>query len=204
MALRIGITGNIGAGKTTVCRDFERLGVPVYYADVRAKELMNENPELRRSIADDFGVESYGPDGALNRPYLAERVFNDPAALARLNAYVHPTVAADAAAWHGRQTAPYTLHEAAILLEIGSREHYDGMIVVACPYPIRMARVMVRDGISETAFAARADKQWSDDRKEAAADFLIRNDGHHLLLPQVLATDRQLRQRAHQSLPAGV
>ncbi|PPK86412.1 dephospho-CoA kinase [Neolewinella xylanilytica] len=204
MALRIGITGNIGAGKTTVCRDFERLGVAVYYADVRAKELMNENPVLRRSIVNDFGPDSYGPDGRLDRAYLAERVFTDPAALARLNAHVHPTVAEDAAAWHRRQRGPYTLHEAAILLEIGSRDQYDGMIVVSCPYPIRMARVMQRDGISEEDFAARADKQWTDERKAAAADFLIHNDGRQLLLPQILATDRQLRRRAHQSLPAGV
>ena len=198
MALSIGITGNIGAGKTTVCRDFERLGVPVYYADHRAKELMNENERLRDLIQQDFGKEAYGPDGRLDRGYLARLVFNDPAALARLNGYVHPIVAADARDWQHRQQSPYTLHEAAIILEIGSRDRYDALIVVSCPYPIRQARVMQRDGIDAAAFAARADKQWSDERKDAAADYLVLNDGQHLLLPQILRIDGQLRGRSHQ------
>ncbi|WP_116105484.1 dephospho-CoA kinase [Lewinella sp. IMCC34191] len=204
MVLSIGITGNIGAGKTTVCRDFERLGVPVYYADARAKELMVEHPDLKGAIVADFGQESYTSAGQLDRAYLAQRVFNDPAALQRLNSYVHPVVAEDARAWHHRQTAPYSLHEAAIIYEIGSGEAYDAVIVVACPYPTRLERVRQRDGIDEAAFAARADKQWSDERKEAAADFLIHNDGKALLLPQILRIDRQLRQRAHQSPPVGV
>ncbi len=204
MPLSVGITGNIGAGKTTVCQDFERLGVPVYYADARAKELMHEDHHLRQLITGDFGTESYTAEGILDRAYLAGRVFSDPAALARLNGYVHPVVAADAAEWHHRQTAPYTLHEAAILLEIGSRDQYDAVVVVACPYRTRMARVMQRDGITEADFAARADKQWTDERKEAAADHLIINDGRRLLLPQILHLDELLRQQSHQRLSSGV
>ncbi|MGB3801530.1 MAG: dephospho-CoA kinase [Lewinella sp.] len=197
MALSIGITGNIGAGKTTVCRDFERLGVPVYYADARAKALMTEHAQLRQLITQDFGQESFTSEGQLNRAFLAEQVFHDPVALKRLNGYVHPVVAEDARAWHHRQTSLYTLHEAAIIFEIGSGEAYDAVIVVACPYPIRLGRVRERDGIDEAAFAARADKQWSDERKEAAADYLVHNDGNQLLLPQILRIDRQLRERVH-------
>ncbi|THH41536.1 dephospho-CoA kinase [Neolewinella litorea] len=192
MGKRIGITGNIGAGKTTVCREFERLGIPVYYADERAKQLMVSHADLRASVAARFGTESYHPGGNVNRPYLAERVFNDPAALAELNALVHPVVAADAAQWHLAQDCPYTLHEAAILLEIGAAAEYAAMIVVDCPYPTRLARVTVRDGISAEAFAARAARQWSDERKRAAADHLIVNDGKALILPQVLRVDRIL------------
>ena len=204
MPLSIGITGNIGAGKTTVCRDFERLGVPVYYADQRAKELMNTEEGLRKLIQEDFGAQAYGSDGRLDRGYLAQRVFNDPAALARLNGYVHPAVAADARAWQHRQRGPYTLHEAAIIFEIGSRERYDAVVVVSCPYPIRLRRVRERDGIDEAAFAARADKQWPDERKDAAADYVIQNDGGRLILPQILRIDGLLRALSHQRSAAGV
>ncbi|NJB85281.1 dephospho-CoA kinase [Lewinella marina] len=202
MAKRIGITGNIGAGKTTVCGEFERLGVPVYYADERAKQLMVTDQELRGAILERFGAESYRVDGTVNRPYLAQRVFGDPAALAELNALVHPAVARDATRWHAEQRGPYTLHEAAILLEIGAQQKYEAMVVVDCPYPVRLARVVARDGISPEAFAARAAQQWSDDRKRAAADHVIINDGRHLILPQVLGLDRIFRSGAAPKLTA--
>ena len=191
MPVRIGMAGNMGAGKTTVGREFERLGIPVYYADRRAKELMQTDGELRERLVADFGTQSYDATGRLNRPYLASRVFSDPVALGRLNGYVHPVVARDAEAWHGRQTAPYTLHEAAILLEIGSASSYDAMVVVYCPLSVRRRRVMLRDGITEQQFDDRASKQWPDDRKNAAADVLIRNDGIELILPQVLRAHRR-------------
>ncbi|MBB4078126.1 dephospho-CoA kinase [Lewinella aquimaris] len=195
-AKRIGITGNIGAGKTTVCREFERLGVPVYYADARAKVLMVDDPLLRGSIAERFGANSYTPEGQLNRSHLADRVFGDAAALAALNELVHPAVARDAAAWHTQQTHPYTLHEAAILYEIGAAGAYDGIIVVACPQEIRFDRVMGRDGVDRSAVESRAARQWSDEEKEAAADYVIRNDGQRLILPQVLRVDRLIREGA--------
>ena len=193
MARHVGITGNIGAGKTTVCREFERLGVPVYYADARAKQLMQVDAALRESIVQAFGAPAYRPDGALDRAWLAARVFEDAGALATLNALVHPAVASDAAAWQSRQTHPYTLHEAAIIFEIGSADAYDDVIVVDCPRHVRERRVRERDGIDAAAFAARADKQWSDERKRSAADYLIVNDGTTLLLPQILRLDRRLR-----------
>ena len=194
MARHIGITGNIGAGKTTVCREFERLGVPVYYADARAKALMQTDPELRQSITNSFGPEAYRNDGTLDRSWLAARVFEDAAALEKLNGIVHPAVARDATDWQRRQNHPYTLHEAAIIYEIGSADAYHGVIVVHCPRPIRERRVRNRDGIDGAAFAARADKQWTDERKRLAADYLVVNDGKTLLLPQVLRLDRRLRE----------
>ncbi len=193
MTKRIGITGNIGAGKTTVAREFERLGIPVYYADARARELMQSDGELRAAIAEAFDERAYTSEGQLNRTYLAERVFERPTELAKLNALVHPAVARDALHWHRRQSAPYTLHEAAILLEIGAARAYDALVVVTAPYPVRLRRVMERDGATEEAVATRAARQWTEERKARAADFLIVNDGLHLLLPQVLRTDRQLR-----------
>ena len=192
MAKRIGITGNIGAGKTTVCREFERLGVPVYYADLRAKLLMSEDAVLKDAIMQRFGAQTYS-SGELNRAYLSARVFSDPVALADLNALVHPAVARDARAWHRAQTYAYTLHEAAILYEIAATDVYDAVVVVACPYAVRKQRVVARDGLTTEQFDARAARQWSDERKEAAADYLVRNDGRQLLLPQALRLDRQFR-----------
>ena len=187
------LTGNIGSGKTTVCRLFEQLGVPVYYADAAAKRLMATDAELRDQLIATFGERTYLPDGTLDRAYLAARAFGDPEQLARLNALVHPAVHRDAAAWRGRQTAaPYTLYEAAIVLELGRRGDFAGTIVVAAPTTVRCTRVRARDGLSQEQFLARAARQWPDERKEAAADYLVVNDGKHLLLPQVLRLHRRL------------
>lgn len=190
--LRIGLTGNIGAGKSTVCREFERLGVPVYYADARAKVLMQEDPELTAAVRKAFGDKAYTDQGLLDRVYMAEQVFRKDKARERLNALVHPAVARDAERWHATQTAPYTLYEAAILFEIGARDRYDSIIVVDCPYPIRERRVMARDGISADQFRARARVQWDDEKKRSLADIVVVNDGRELILPQVLATHRRL------------
>ena len=196
------VTGNIGSGKTTVCRMFERMGVPVYYADAAAKRLMHENRDLRSALTSAFGSEVYGADGRLNRRHLAGRVFADDAALARLNGLVHPAVHADAARWRTRQVGvPYTLYEAAIVLELGRADDFSGVIVVAAPEAVRARRVMRRDGVDHAAFAARAAKQWPDRRKEDAADFLIQNDGTRLLLPQVLRFDHEARRAQPAAYP---
>lgn len=186
------VTGNIGSGKSTVCRQFEQMGVPVYYADAAAKRLMHEDNTLIAALKAAFGEETYLPDGALNRPWLARKAFSDDEALARLNGLVHPAVHQDAGGWRSRQTSEYTLYEAAIVFELGRQDDFDGVIVVAAPETVRKTRVMLRDGVDEAAFTARAARQWSDDKKEAAADFLIVNDGRQLLLPQILRLHRAL------------
>lgn len=186
------ITGNIGSGKTTVCREFGRLGIPVYYTDTAAKRLMTTDETLRAGLITAFGEETYLPNGQLNRAYLAKRAFGDATELQRLNDLVHPAVHRDADAWLQRQTAPYALYETALVFEIGQEDRFDGIVVVAAEERIRRQRVMQRDGVSAEAFAARAGKQWPDDRKENAADHLIVNDGKQLLLPQVLALNRRL------------
>ena len=112
--MKVGITGGIGSGKSTVCRLFAQRGVAVYDSDAAAKRLMTEEPALRAGIAARFGAEAYA-GGALNRPYLAAKVFSDPAALADLNALVHPAVMADFAAWAERQEGSYVILESAIL-----------------------------------------------------------------------------------------
>lgn len=196
MAKRIGITGNIGSGKSTVASIFSRLGIPIYSADQRAKRLMTESVELREAIIEEFGEAAYStsPEGdlSLNRQYLAERVFHDPTALASLNALVHPAVAEDALRWHQEQATPYTLHEAAITFETGGDRALDAVIVVTAPAEVRLQRVMQRDDVKESDVRARMDKQWPEEKKIALADYLIDNSGDRLLLPQVLSVHRQL------------
>lgn len=191
--LKVGITGGIGSGKTTVCRIFERLGIPVYYADARAKQLMVENKDLRVQIQQVFGTEAYLPDGSLNRQHIAQQAFSQPQLLQRLNALVHPAVAQDSLSWHGQQSGvPYTLKEAALLYESGSDQALDKIIAVTAPEDLRLQRVMQRDGSDESAVRARMERQMPEAEKAKRADFVIYNDGKQLLLPQI--------QRIHQAL----
>jgi len=186
------LTGNIGAGKTTVAYQFAQLGIPCYFADAAAKRLMTEDESLIASLKEQFGPATYHPDGTLNRAYLAKEAFGNDASLARLNALVHPAVHRDAAKWRSAQTAAYTLYEAAIVFELGREKGFDGVIVVAAPESVRRTRVRARDKVTAAQFAARAAKQWPDEKKESAADYLIYNDGKQLLLPQILQLHAQL------------
>lgn len=191
--LKAGITGGIGSGKTTVCKIFETLGIPIYYADDRAKWLMSNDADLMSAIRKAFGEEAYTPEGQLNRAYLAKVAFNDAEKLAQLNAIVHPAVFRDGLQWHEAQAgAPYTLREAALLFESGSYRAIDKMIVVTAPLELRIQRVMERDGVPKEAVLARIEKQWTEEEKVKRADFVIDNSGDHLLIPQVLKVHQAL------------
>src|SRR5687768_16863017 len=120
--LRIGLTGGIGSGKTTVAQIFETIGIPVYYADNRAKKMMNEDPELKEAISNIFGEASY-KNGELDRPYISSLVFNDNYKLDLLNALVHPATIRDAEIWMKKQNTPYVIKEAALLFESGAAGH---------------------------------------------------------------------------------
>ena len=176
----------MGSGKSTVCRIFAQLGIPVYDADSRAKSLMLESP-LKEQIQTAFGAEAYLPDGELNRSYLAQVVFADALKLQVLNSLVHPAVAADAKGWHESQTnVPYTLREAALLIESGSYKQMDYLIVVTATEEIRLERVIARDHTTREAALARMNKQLPESEKVALAQFVIKNDGDTALIPQVL------------------
>ena len=186
--ISIGITGGIGSCKTTVCRLFETLGAPVYYADDRAKAIMVEDPVLVRALQQAFGDEIYDELGNLRRQALADKVFSNPDALDRLNQLVHPAVFKDAAKWmEAHQNAPYVIREAALLYESGSYRLMDEVVVVWAPEALRIQRVIQRDGLSEQAIRDRMDRQWPDAKKKEMADHVILNDGDHQLIPQVLA-----------------
>ncbi len=199
--LRVGITGGIGSGKTTVCKIFETLGIPVYYADERAKWLMANDSRLIASIRKLFGDEAYDAEGNLNRSHLANIVFNAPEQLAKLNALVHPAVARDAAAWNQKQTdVPYTLREAALIYEVGIDQQLDFVIAVTAPLETRIRRVMERDQTAREAVEARMDKQMPEAEKVKRADFVIYNNGNRALIPQVMDIHRALLQRRQEQL----
>ena len=184
--LKIGITGGIGSGKTTVCKLFEAMGIPVYYADDRAKDLMVNNLEVVSKLKTLFGKNTYFADGSLNRQHLASIVFNNKEMLEKLNAIVHPAVHEDGIAWQKEQkNVPYTIKEAALLFETGSYKALDKVITVYAPKEIRLARVIARDQSNQADVEARMDKQMDDFKKMHLADFVVFNDGKHPLIPQV-------------------
>jgi len=189
--LKIGITGGIGSGKSTVAKVFEMLGIPVYYADDAAKRLMNEDEELKEKIQLQFGNDVY-KDGKLNRKELAAIVFNDPSKLVLLNSLVHPATLKDAERWMQKQATPYAIKEAALIFESGAQEQLDHVIGVTTPAPLRIQRSMQRDGISREEVIARMDKQMDETIKMKLCDFVITNNEQEMLLPQVLALHEKL------------
>ena len=193
--LKVGLTGGIGSGKTLVARLFEILGIPVYYADTRTKELMNSNETLLTAISKHFGKESY-QDNQLNRKYLASVVFNDKKKLELLNKLTHPITIGDAEEWMNLQNTPYALKEAALLFESGANEKLDYLIGVYAPQHLRVKRVMDRDGISAEEVMKRISRQLDEEEKMKRCDFVITNNEQKLVIPQVIELDGKLREMA--------
>ena len=191
--LKVGITGGIGSGKTTVCRIFEMLNIPIYYADDRAKWLMQHDPNLKKNIITLLGEEAYLLEGDLNRTYIGKKIFSDKALLAKLNKLVHPAVFLDGQKWFEEQTSPYAIKEAALFYETGSYKQMDKMIVVTADREERIRRVMLRDGLERKAVEARMDKQLPEEEKIEKADYVIYNDGRELLIPKIFEIDGLIR-----------
>lgn len=183
--LKIGLTGGIGSGKTTVAKIFETLGVPIYYADDVAKQLMQEDNVLKQSIINIFGKDSYTTDGQLNRFYLSAIVFNNPHQLKQLNAIVHPATIQHAEQWM-QQQAPYVIKEAALIFESGSQSTLDYVIGVYAPQALRIQRVMQRDHIDKEKILQRMQNQIEENIKMRLCDKIIQNDDQHPLIQQVL------------------
>ena len=172
--IKVAVCGGIGSGKSTVCRMFAERGVALYDSDSRAKALMNESEELRKALVAEFGEESY-TDGALNRSYLASRVFGSEEQLEKLNSIVHPAVKADFLRWAEEQEGDFCILESAILFESGFDAVVDKTVAVLAPLPLRIERAMARDGASREQIEARVKAQMSDDELVARADFAIVN-----------------------------
>lgn len=193
--LRIGITGGIGSGKTTICKLFELLRVPVFYADDEAKAAMATDELLQEQLQAAFGQNVY-IDGLLNRKMLAGIVFNNEAELKKLNSFVHPAVFRRYDQWVEKQQSAYVIKEAALLFETGSYRDCDFTILVKSPLSLKITRVMKRDAISEADVLKRIGKQLSDVEKEKLADFVINNNEQQLIIPQVLQLHKFLEEKA--------
>ncbi|MBI5371516.1 MAG: dephospho-CoA kinase [Sphingobacteriales bacterium] len=183
--LRIGLTGGIGSGKSTVAKVFETLGIPVYYADEVAKQIMNSDPALKESIIQYFGAAAY-KDGTLDRKYLAAIVFNNKEKLDLLNSLVHPATIRDSKNWMAEQQAPYAIREAALLFESGAADNLDFVIGVYAPRSLRIQRVIKRDGLTVEEIEKRISRQINEEMKMKLCDAVIRNDEQELVIPQVI------------------
>ena len=185
MALKIGLTGGIGSGKSMVAKIFSLIGIPVFYADIAAKNVMHEDVALKQKIKETFGEAAY-ENNTLNRKYIADIVFNDPFKLEQLNAMVHPATIAAAHRWMLQQTTPYVIKEAALFFEAGSTEGLDYIIGVYAPQHLRLQRVMQRDNVTREEVFSRMSKQINEEMKMRLCDFVIVNDEQTMVIPQVL------------------
>ncbi|MFI3320030.1 MAG: dephospho-CoA kinase [Rikenellaceae bacterium] len=179
--IKVGVTGGIGSGKSTLCHAFEVSGVPIYYSDREAKRLMSDDEVLREKIIAEFGAESYiESDGTaeLNRPYLAREVFGSDARRESLNALVHPAVRADFDRWAEEQSAndiPYVIVESAILLDSEFVNHVDLSVGVLAPEELRLQRVVNRDGVSVEQVRERIAAQMSEEEMFRRCDYTVVN-----------------------------
>lgn len=190
--LKVGLTGNIGSGKTLVCEIFETLGVPVFYADRVARELYND-AKIVSQVKQVFGAGVYSPDGQFIPQNLARMVFHDKKALQQINRIIHPGVVKQYLQWLGEHSEEeYTLHEAAILFENNLEHEFDFIIMVSAPEQLRLRRVVERDALNVKEVRARMKNQWPDVQKIQKSDFVIVNDGKQFLIPQILKIHNKL------------
>lgn len=189
--MRVGITGGIGSGKTTVTKIFETLGIPIYLADDAAKRLMNEDELIKEQLLQHFGAATY-TNGLLNRQYLSAQVFGNKEKLELLNSIVHPVTIKDAETWMQQQTTPYAIKEAALIFESGMQKELDYVIGVYAPATLRIFRSMKRDNSSKEKVLERMNQQMDEDIKMKLCDAVIINDEQQAVLPQVMMLHQKL------------
>ena len=192
MAVAVGITGGIGSGKSTVCKIFRLLGIPVFEADLIAKEIMNSNPKVIAELTAWFGSNIYS-NGTLNRKKLAAEIFENEGWIQKVNALVHPLVRDSFLQWKSKQDAPYAIYEAAILFESGFYKLMDVNILITAPEQLKIERVTERDNSTPEQVRARMSKQWTDTEKRKLATFEIANNNSSLIIPQILEIDKKLK-----------
>lgn len=194
MTIKVGITGGIGSGKSTVCQIFKLLGVPVFEADLVAKQLLNTNSEIKENLIRLFGKEIYTKNIGVDRKKLAGIIFNDDIKLSKVNKLIHPVVLEEFNNWANQQNSPYIIHEAAILFESDFYKMMDFNILVSAPEKQRIKRVTKRDGINAEQVKERMAKQWNDDEKRKLASIEIKNDNKNLIIPQIIRIDKNLKE----------
>ena len=191
---QVGITGGIGSGKSIICAIFNRLGIPSYDADSRAKWLMDNDPGIMKNIRREFGRKAYGRDGLLDRDMISRLVFDDSSKIEVLNSIVHPAVGRDYLAWvENNGQSAYLLKEAALIFETGSDRQLDRVITVFAPKSMRIDRVLSRDQHRDKSqVKSIMSKQWSEQQRQKKADYIIKNDERILVIPQVLRIHQEL------------
>lgn len=192
---KIGITGGIGSGKSTACEIFKLLGVAVFNADDEAKNIQNNDLQIKNHLVDLFGAHIYSDDELLDRKMLAALIFNDAKALAKVNAIIHPAVRNNFIKWaENKQKDNYILYEAAILLESGYSADFDKNILILADEKVRIERVMKRDNTSKVLVKQRIKNQMPDSEKINMVDYVLENSETTLLIPQILALDKLIRE----------
>lgn len=191
--LKIGITGGIGSGKTTICEFFKIIGIPVFTADQEAKGVMDKSSAIRNQLIATFGKDIYRPNHVLDRKKLAEMIFNSPPLLEKVNALVHPELRKYFLDWLQKQNTPYVVYEAAILFETGFYKEMNFNILVTAPEKERVKRIMAREKTTVTDIKNRISRQWPDDKKAELADYVINNNNKELIIPQLVELDKKFR-----------
>ncbi|MBQ3594132.1 MAG: dephospho-CoA kinase [Bacteroidales bacterium] len=189
---RIGITGNIGSGKSLVCKIFNHLGINTFFSDEETKKLYLL-PDIKEQILNYFNDEVYFKDGSLNKKLLSYHLFRNHKALQFIEEILYPKLNATFDKWCEQQTTNYVLFESAILFEKKFSDQFEKIIFVSAPEDIRLQRTMLRDRCNEENVRARMRLQWDEDTKKAESDFIIFNDGDKMLIPQVLEIHKILQ-----------
>ncbi len=199
MAIKIGITGGIGSGKSVVSHLLKTMDIPIYNTDTEAKRLIVGDEEIRKDLCTLVGEETYLPDGSLNRPYLAHYLFAGDEHAAQVNRIIHPHVKEDCRLWMLRHDDfPIVGVESAILIEAGFTDLVDALLMVYAPQELRIQRTIARDHTTEEAVRNRMARQMSDEEKRDRADYVICNDNNHLLIPQTTDFVRWILQNRQQ------
>jgi len=183
--IKLGVTGGIGSGKTSVCRVFDALGVPVFSADREAREIMENDNGIIRRINSITGKNLY-INGGLDRMELATIIFNDNILLEKVNSLVHPVIFDHFRKWVLEQTAPYVIMEAAILFESGASKFVDKVATVVAPIEQRVERVVQRNKLSREQVMERMRNQMDDEARIKLSDYIIYNSENDMIIPSIL------------------
>ncbi len=189
--IKLGVTGGIGSGKTSVCRVFKVLGIPVFAADYEAKEIMNSDVYVKDKINSIAGKDLYH-EGILDRPGLASLIFNNKILLEKVNSLIHPIVFDRFIRWESDQSAPYVIMEAAILFESGAVNLVDRIATIIAPDEERIERVMRRNNLTREQILERIDSQISDEARISRSDYLIYNSDKDMIIPVILKIHEDL------------
>ncbi len=190
--IKLGLTGGIGSGKSTVAKVFQELGVPVYYADVEAKKFLLYK-DVKQQLSKLFGRKILAKDGEIDKSILADIVFTNEKELVKLNALIHPMLENDFLQWSAQNSdAKYIVKEAAILFEAGFDKSVDKILTISAAVEERIARVITRDNTSKQQVLDRISKQWTDVQREDKSDYIIHNSNGDMILEKIIKIHEEL------------